>query len=88
MTSCRHCHGDLVPCPAPSMIPVCKGWKHAEFLGSMPIGAHYCFGRSVNPAAEPEPGIAASDGDSAGIAANTAALARLQLTSAGSSAPW
>jgi hypothetical protein len=53
MIPCRHCKREIVPCPAPSMIPVCKGWKHAEFLDSMPVGAHYCGGRSVNPVAEP-----------------------------------
>lgn len=54
MTSCKYCREEIVPCPTPSTIPVCRGWKHVRFLDSMPIGAHYCEGRSVNPVAEPE----------------------------------
>jgi hypothetical protein len=53
MTACRHCKQEIVPCPTPSLTPCCAGWKHAEFIDSMPIGAHYCEGRSVNPSAEP-----------------------------------
>lgn len=53
--ACRHCGGEIVPCPAAhrAMIPACKGWKHIQFIDSMPIGAHYCEGRSVRPSAEP-----------------------------------
>jgi hypothetical protein len=53
VTTCRHCGQEIVPCPAPTVIPVCKGWKHARFIDSMPVGAHYCEGRSINPVAEP-----------------------------------
>lgn len=50
--ACRHCGGALVRCDPPHAVPVCKGWKHTAWL-SMPIGAHYCEGRSVNPSGEP-----------------------------------
>lgn len=49
---CRLCGGPLIPCRSGHDLPVCKGWKHAAWL-SMPIGAHYCEGRSVNPSGEP-----------------------------------
>lgn len=50
--ACRHCRGAIVRCRPERQIPACKGWKHVAWL-SMPIGAHYCGGRSVNPSAEP-----------------------------------
>lgn len=50
---CRHCGGPLIPCRRSDHdLPVCRGWLHAAWL-SMPIGAHYCDGRSVNPSGEP-----------------------------------
>lgn len=60
VTSCRHCHEEIVPCPTPTLI--CEGWKHVRYLHFGPIGAHYCEGRSVNPVAEPA--IADSQGTS------------------------
>jgi hypothetical protein len=52
VTSCKHCREEIVPCGQANLF--CRGWKHVRFLDSMPIGAHYCGGRSVNPLAEPE----------------------------------
>jgi len=49
---CRHCKCPLIPCRRGHNLPVCKGWLHAAWL-SMPVGAHYCEGRSVNPSGEP-----------------------------------
>jgi hypothetical protein len=49
---CRHCGAPLIPCRYGHEFPVCLGWKHAAWL-SMPIGAHYCEGRSVMPSGEP-----------------------------------
>jgi len=49
---CRHCRGVLVRCDPKHQFPACEGWKHVAWL-SMPIGAHYCQGRSVNPSGEP-----------------------------------
>jgi hypothetical protein len=54
VTACRHCSEEIVPCPTPSMALFCEGWKHVRFIDSMPVGAHYCDGRSINPVAEPE----------------------------------
>lgn len=60
--ACRHCHAEIVPCSC-AVKAVCNGWKHTEWLVSMPVGAHYCDGRSVNPPAEPAPETAKEDGD-------------------------
>lgn len=53
-TPCRHCGGKLVRCASLCAVPVCKGWKHADWLPMGPVGPHYCDGRSVNPSGEPE----------------------------------
>ena len=51
--TCCHCGQPIRRCPHPAgTIPVCKGWRH-EGHDDQLIGAHYCDGRSVNPAAEP-----------------------------------
>jgi hypothetical protein len=51
--TCRHCGQRIRRCPHPAgAMPVCKGWRH-EGHDDQLIGAHYCGGRSVNPAAEP-----------------------------------
>lgn len=50
---CRHCDAEILRCTSGHQIPVCKGWKHVQFIDSMPIGAHYCEGRSTKPSAEP-----------------------------------
>lgn len=51
---CRHCGQEIVQsCDPPSLPGLCRGWKHTAWLDQMPIGAHYCGGRSVNPLAEP-----------------------------------
>lgn len=63
LRTCRHCHGVIVPCAPAHEFPVCKGWKHTRFLDSMPVGAHYCDGRSINPSAEPVPETAKENGD-------------------------
>jgi len=53
-TPCRHCGGKLVRCAGRPDLPVCKGWKHAEYLSIGPVGPHYCEGRSVMPSGEPK----------------------------------
>ena len=53
---CRHCEGKLVRCAGSPDLPVCKGWKHADWLSMGPIGPHYCEGRSINPSGEPVTG--------------------------------
>ena len=56
MNSCRHCGEEIVPCAMYGIGRcVAAGWKHVRFIESMPVGAHYCEGRSVNPVAEPRP---------------------------------
>jgi hypothetical protein len=51
--TCRHCGEEIVPCGPYGIGCWARGWKHAQFMESMPVGAHYCHGRSVNPVAEP-----------------------------------
>ena len=42
---CRHCNGEIVnDCPQPAR-GVCKGWRHTEFITSVPVISHYCGGR-------------------------------------------
>jgi hypothetical protein len=51
--TCRHCGEEIIQCGPYGLGCWAKGWKHTRFVDSMPAGAHYCEGRSINPVAEP-----------------------------------
>lgn len=51
--TCRYCQQPIERCPHDCAAGhVLKGWRHIGYPDK-PIGAHYCGGRSINPAAEP-----------------------------------
>jgi hypothetical protein len=54
VTACRHCGEEIVPCGYLGLGCWAHGWKHLRWIDSMPVGSHYCGGRSINPLAEPE----------------------------------